>query len=180
MSFFHAMTGCDQVSFLSLVTKLSAWKVQELFDDVTSVFVKLRNQPCLNEVKDAMLTQKQFTVLLYSRSLNALTTNECRRELFCQDRAIDNIPATGAALWKHVLRAAQYAGHVWGQSLMALQVLPPPKEWGWKYVSGKLILDWTDLLEASSAVPDLIKCRCNTEIGCHGRCKCVNVLLLCT
>ena len=64
MPFFHAMTGCDQVSFLSLVTKLSAWKVWELFDDVTSVFVKLRNQPCLNEVKDAILTQKQFTVLL--------------------------------------------------------------------------------------------------------------------
>ena len=32
---------------------------------------------------------------------------------------------------------------------------------GWKYDSGKLIPDWTDLPEASSAVRDLIKCRCN-------------------
>ena len=54
------------------------------------------------------------------------------------------------------------------------------EEWGWKYDSGKLIPDWTDLLEASSAVLDLIKCRCNPEKGCHGRCKCVNALLPCT
>ena len=32
---------------------------------------------------------------------------------------------------------------------------------GWKYDSGKLIPDWTDFPEASSAVRDLIKCRCN-------------------
>lgn len=78
MPFSHAMTGCDQVSFLSYVTKLSAWKVWELYDDVTSVFIKLRNQPSLIEVKDAMPTLERFTVLLYSRSSNALTTNECR------------------------------------------------------------------------------------------------------
>ena len=106
MPFFHAMPGCNQVSFLSHITKLSAWKVLEMFDDVTSVFVKLRNKPSLNEVKNTMLTQERFTLLFYIRSLNSLTTNECGRELFCQSWAIDNIPPTGAALWKHVLRAA--------------------------------------------------------------------------
>ena len=78
MPFSHAMTGCDQVSFLSQVTKLSACKVWELYDDVTSVFIKLRNQSSLSEVKDAMPTLERFTVLLYSRSSNALITNECR------------------------------------------------------------------------------------------------------
>ena len=63
---------------------------------------------------------------------------------------------------------------------MAIQVQPTPEEWDWKYDSGNLIPDWTDLLEASSAVRDLIKCRCNPEIGCHGRCKYVDALLLCT
>ena len=98
MPFFHAMTGCDQVSFLSHVTKLSGWKVWKLFDGVTSVFVKLRNQPSLNEAKDAMATLQRFTVLLYSRSSNVLTTNKCGKELFCKGRAIDNITPTGAAL----------------------------------------------------------------------------------
>ena len=41
---------------------------------------------------------------------------------------------------------------------MAIQALPQTEEWGWKYDSGKLIPDWTDLPEASSAVLDLIKC----------------------
>ena len=111
-SIFHAMTGCFQVSFLSHVSKLSVWKVWELFDDVTSVFIKLRNQHSLNEVKDAMAILERFTVLLYSRSSNALTANKCSRELFFQGRAIDNIPPTGAALYKHVLIAAYYADHV--------------------------------------------------------------------
>lgn len=111
-SIFHAMTGCFQVSFLSHVTKLSVWKVWELFDDVTSVFIKLWNQHSLNEVKDAMAILERFTVLLYSRSSNALTANKCSRELFFQGRAIGNIPPTGAALYKHVLIVAYYADHV--------------------------------------------------------------------
>ena len=53
---------------------------------------------------------------------------------------------------------------------MAIQVLPPQEEWDWKYDSGKSITDWTDLPEASSAVCDLIKRRCNPEKGFHGRC----------
>ena len=35
--FFHAFTGCDQVSFPSHVTKSAAWKVWNLFDDVTHI-----------------------------------------------------------------------------------------------------------------------------------------------
>ena len=91
-----------------------------------------------------------------------------------------NIPPNGVALWTHVFRAAYYADHVWGQFLMAIQVLPLPEEWGWKYDSGKLIPDGADLPEASSAVRDLVKCRCNPEKGCHGRCKCVNALPSCS
>ena len=64
MQFFYAMTRCDQVYFLSHVTKFSAWKLWKFFDDVTSVFIKLTNQPPFNEVKDAMPTLERFTVLL--------------------------------------------------------------------------------------------------------------------
>ena len=43
--------------------------------------------------------------------------------------AIDNIPPTEGTLWKHMLlRTAYYSGHVWGQSLMVIQVLPLPEE----------------------------------------------------
>ena len=63
---------------------------------------------------------------------------------------------------------------------MGIQVLPPPDEWGWKYDSGKLILDRTDLPEALSAVNELIKCSCNPDKGYHGRYKFVNAMLPCT
>ena len=41
LPFFHAFTGCDQVSFLSHVTKSAAWKVWNLFDGVTPIFAAL-------------------------------------------------------------------------------------------------------------------------------------------
>ena len=160
MPFSHAMTGCDQVSFLSQVTKLSACKVWELYDDVTSVFIKLRNQSSLSEVKDAMPTLERFTVLLYSRSSNALITNECRWELFSQGKAINNIPPTGAVLWKRAPRSILCRPRV-GSGLDGNSSTAIDRGMGWKYDSGKLIPDWTDLPEASSAVRDLIKCRCN-------------------
>ena len=160
MPFSHAMTGCDQVSFLSQVTKLSACKVWELYDDVTSVFIKLRNQSSLSEVKDAMPTLERFTVLLYSRSSNALITNECRWELFSQGKAINNIPPTGAVLWKRAPRSILCRPRV-GSVLDGNSSTAIDRGMGWKYDSGKLTPDWTDLPEASSDVRDLIKCRCN-------------------
>ena len=36
--FFNALTGCDQVSFLSHVTKKSAWKVWSFFEEITPIF----------------------------------------------------------------------------------------------------------------------------------------------
>ena len=49
--FFHAFTGCDQVSFLSHVTKSAAWKVWNLFDDVTPIFTALSHQPTFTQIK---------------------------------------------------------------------------------------------------------------------------------
>ena len=81
--FFHAFTGCDQVSFFSHVTKKSAWKVWSLFE-ITPIFKKLSNQPTIEDVKESLPAFERFTVLLYHRSSNCVTTNDCRRDLFCQ------------------------------------------------------------------------------------------------
>ena len=65
---FHAFTGCDQVSFLSHVTKGNAWKVWKSYDEVTPYFAFLSNQPSFDEVRAAMPTSKRFTVILYDRT----------------------------------------------------------------------------------------------------------------
>ena len=44
--FFHAFTGCEQVSFFSHVTKRSAWKVWSLFEEI--ICLSLFKQPINN------------------------------------------------------------------------------------------------------------------------------------
>ena len=94
LPFFHAFSGCDQVSLLPHVAKHTAWQVWCLFDVISNVFSDLNQQPTLMQVQEAMPTIERFTVLLYNRTSNCLKTNECRRELFCQGRSICNIPPT--------------------------------------------------------------------------------------
>lgn len=180
LPFFHAFTGCDQVSYFSQVSKGSAWKIWDLFDDITPIFEKLSCQPSFTEVEESLPIIERFTVLLYNRTSNCLTTNECRKDLFCKGRSIDSIPPTSAALSKHVLRSSYIAGYVWDQSIIANQVLPDPEEWGWKIVDGSFIPHWSDLPDATVASRQLIKCSCNPEKGCKGRCKCLKSGFLCT
>ena len=177
---FHAFTGCDQVYFMSFVSKNTAWKIWNFVDEATPVFMKLSDQPTIEDVKKAMPTINRFTVLLYNKTSNSLTTNKCRRELFCQGREIDKIPPTEAALWEHACRSAYIAGYDWSQSTIPKKELPSPEEWGWKFQDGKYTPHWTELPEASVAIRDLVRCRCNPEKGCKGRCKCLSAELPCT
>ena len=83
---------------MSFVSKNTVWKIWNFFDEATPVFMKLSDQPTIEDVKKAMPTINRFTVLLYNKTSNSLTTNKCRRELFCQGREIDKIPPTEASL----------------------------------------------------------------------------------
>ena len=75
ITFFLAITGFDQVSFLSHVTKKSAWKVWDLFKEITPVFCRLNNQPSLNKVKESLPTVERLTVLSYHCISNCITMN---------------------------------------------------------------------------------------------------------
>lgn len=103
LPFFHAFTGCGQVSFLSHVTKHTAWKVWYPSGAASSLFNDLGQEPTLMQVQGAMSTIEKVMVLLYHRTSNCLNTNEWRRELFRQGRSISNIPPTSAAMWNHTL-----------------------------------------------------------------------------
>ena len=168
------------MSFMSFASKTTACKIWNFFDEATPVFMKLSDQPTIEDVKKAMPTINRFTVLLYNKTSNSLTTNKCRRELFCQGREIDKIPPTEAALRKHTCRSAYIAGFDWSQSTIPKKELPFPEEWGWKFQDGKYTPHWTELPEASVAIRDLVRYRCNPEKGCKGRCKCLSAELPCT
>ena len=131
--FFHSFTGTEQTSYFANCRKKSAWTTWCNFDEVTETFIKLSFTPSLEDVKDAMPVLERFVVLMYDKTSNCLDVNSCRRNLFVKrGRAMDALPPTSAALLQHSFRAAYQAGHVWRQSLIAQQQLPPPENWGWK------------------------------------------------
>ena len=175
LRFFYCFTGCDQVSFFANVSKKKAWKIWGVYPDVNEVFAKLSNHPELEDIYNAMPVLERFVVLLYSRTSNCTSVNECRKDLFCKGRACDNIPPTQAALLQHGKRAAYMAGHVWASSLQSMQELPSSVDWGWKEDGNPY---WTDLPEASRGVRMLLKCGC--QKGCKKQCTCVRATLLCT
>ena len=105
------------------------WKIC-LFDAISNVFSNLSQQPTLMQVQEAIQTTEKFTVLLYHRTSNCLNTNEYRRELSCHGRSIGNILPTNAALWKHTLWSCYIAEHMWAQSMIKVQTLPTPEDWG--------------------------------------------------
>ena len=155
-------------------------KVWESFEEITPVFEKLSNRPSLSDVEESLPIIERFTVLLYNKTSNCLTTNECRKDLFCKGRSINSIPPTSAALLKQVMRACFIAGYSWYESINPYQILPSPEDWGWNVRNGSYIPNWTDLPDATIASRQLIKCSCDPEKGCKGRYKCVSSGFMCT
>ena len=93
---------------------------------------------------------ERFVVVMYRRTSSNATVNQERKELFTsQNRSVENIPPTSAALTQHILQAAYQAGHIWGQSLVDIPTLPSPAEWGWLDINGSWHPLWSLLPEAS-------------------------------
>lgn len=147
---------------------------------MTPVFNVLASKP--NVVSDEHMEEiERYVVLLYSRTSSASSVNEARKVLFAQSsRTIKNIPPTQAALRQHVKRAAYQAGYVWGQCLLAEQVLPSPAEWGWKLDTDgdRWVPVWSTLPEVSKSCAELIHCGCRKS--CTGPCRCFKANLPCT
>ena len=93
---------------------------------------------------------------------------------------MESLPLTYDALLQHTFGAAFQAGHVWAQALIPQQHLPSPTEWGWTKSDIGYEPYWTSREEASLAIRELIKCGCNPEKGCRGRCKCLKAELRCS
>ena len=78
-----------------------------------------------------MFVIERFVILLYDRTSICTDINKARQILFARRTNVKAIPPTRAALEQHVKRAVCQGGYVWGQSLVASPVLPPPTSWGW-------------------------------------------------
>ena len=98
--FFHAFTGCDQVSYFNSIGKEKAWNTWMAMDSMTGVFKVLSKQPSLQNVQDSMEMISRYTVVMYNRTSNSANVNEARRSLFVEDgKDLDSIPPKESALF---------------------------------------------------------------------------------
>lgn len=179
---FHALTGCDQVSFFAGRGKKVAWKTWKQYDELTDALQSIAFCPPKETMETVLHVIERFVVLLYDRTSICTRVNDCRMELFAKKgRLPEGIPPTLDALKLHIQRAVYQASYCWAQSLSKDAMLPDPNEWwGWKSQDSLYEVVWTTLPEASKKCQELIRCGCNPEKGCKGRCKCANASLRCT
>ena len=175
---FHALTGCDTVSFFAGRGKKTAWDIWGLFPELTTTLLILSLSP---EVVDnaCLAVIERFVVLLYDRTSYLTKVNEARQDLFSKkSRTLEKIPPTQEALLQHTKHSVYQGGHIWAQTLVTQPVFPSPSEWECKRDGKSWTPMWTTLLQMKDTCYELIPCSCKT--ACTGRCKCVKASLACT
>ena len=127
---FHAITGCDSVSFIAGHSKKSAWKV---FGTHYESLCDLGKAELTSEV----IQSAEKFICLYN--LNDIDKcNKARVVMFCKGRSQESLPPTSDAALLHVKRA-HYQFMVWVQAHLACPVLPTVTDMGWMDDNGKLV-----------------------------------------
>jgi len=174
---FHALTGCDTVSFFAGRGKTTACEVWTALPELTQVLIDVTTAPAQVD-EDATQTIERFIILLNDMTSTSTDVNKARCKLFAMKNNVQLIPPTSAALKRHVLRAVYQGGHVWGQALLPAPALPSTTDWGWVKMSEQTYEPhWTTLPEASEVCQELVSCKCQKG---WTKCKCKKAKLECT
>ena len=116
LPFFHALTGCDTVSFFSGKGKKTAFQAWKCFPEATEVFRTLSTPQAMLSDEQLRILER-FVVLMYNRTTPHQDVNKARQFMFSQGtRSIERILPSQAALEQNIKRAAYQAGQVWGQT----------------------------------------------------------------
>ena len=187
MPLFHAMTGCDTVSYFANIGKKTAWQRWNSFPEMTEALLMLQVADELEPEalpESACQTIEKFVVSLYDKSIaiqeEAASVNASRKNLFAsKGRAVDHIPPSFGAFVMHLKRSIYQGKLIWGRLLEPAPETPNPELWGWKRdAEGCYVPVWSHLQEASKSCSELISCSCKK--GCRGNCKCRSARLPCT
>ena len=102
---FHAITGCDQTSFIAGRGKLAAWVVWRHFPDVIKITFVALHISCHSDIEEHMDVIEKIAVKVYDRTGGSKTVNQAQKELFVKkSRAMDAIPPAKAALKEYLDR----------------------------------------------------------------------------
>ena len=114
---FHAITGCDTVSYLSGHSKKSAWGV---FTEHHHLLKDLGKYPTLS--KEVTEDAEKFICHIYKSS--SQNCDKARVKLFTKCRAPDSMPPSSDAAQFHIQRA-NYQSLVWREAFIPNQLFPP-------------------------------------------------------
>ena len=129
--FFHAVSGCDTDSAFRGVGKEKAraiWRSMSHLDHNYFRSVITCTKANIHRRFKAVGKSCCSPVLAH---IPLSRVNDVRKQIFTQNRRIDNILPTLNVLEQNVKRAADQAGHIWGQSLIRTPELPPTHMWAW-------------------------------------------------
>ena len=148
----HALSGCDTISAFHGIGKKTAWAVWCSMPTRATVFSRLARAP--SQVSSDDLNEIEiYAVILYQRTSALSRVNEAMKQLFVQNRKMENIPPTLLALEQHVQRTVYQAGHIWRQSLNREPKVPSSDSWGCKRITddSSWTTCWTSVPEASKS-----------------------------
>jgi hypothetical protein len=100
LAFFHAVTGCDNVSGIRGKGKTLCWQTWCTFSEATDVFAQLSSPQASLDV-DLLTMVEKFFILLFHESSGTDNIDTLRKELFTKkNKQFDSIPPTRDALWQ--------------------------------------------------------------------------------
>ena len=153
---FHALSGSDNTSFFSGTGKKSAYAKWSTRPELTTTLCHLMDKPETPSSEDTTVI-KSFVISLYSMYCTLTDVNKARQQIFAQSsRTFEYLPSPKAALVEHIKRTTHQTGYVWGQSIIAKQVLPIPNLWGWANSETGRVPFWTAVPRAAKAINVLI------------------------
>ena len=165
---FHAISGCDTVSFLAGHSKKATWKV---FLKQNQLLVDLG----IGEISDEVIqSAEKFICRLYGSSEDDI--NKVRVHMFTGSTT--KLPPTSDALRFHIQRS-HYQAAIWRQSHVPHPNLPQVTSYGWKLAYDTFVPILTSLDAVPKSCLAIVSCSCST--GCPTlRCKCRKSKLVCT
>ena len=155
---------------------MSSYAKWSTLPELTTTLCHLIDKPETPSSDDIAVIES-FLISLYSVYCTLTDVNQARQQIFAQSsRTFEYLLSTKAALVEHVKRTTHQAGYVWGQSIIAKQVLPSPSLWGWVKSETGWVPFWTAIPRAAK-VMDVLLAAAAPQVAlkslvCTARCRC--------
>ena len=147
---FHALTGCDSVSYIAGHSKKTAWKIFQQHHQL----LKDLGRGELNQ--ETITAAEKFLCRIYGLE-EVDSVDKARVVYFTRSRSLSSLPPTSDALCYHIQRS-HYQAMVWLQACCAYPNLPEPTALGWKLVDGKLTPELMSLPAVPESCIEVIAC----------------------